>query len=77
MNTARITSSFRLRAGGMTASNVRNVCKTNSDMPSVSLLKQFVTELTLGQLLQIGVVSMNRRQSVSIPTQLKILIPIS
>ena len=24
----------------MTASNIRNVCKTNSDMPSASLLKQ-------------------------------------
>ena len=31
---------FWLRAGQMTASNIRNVCKTNSDMPSVSLLKQ-------------------------------------
>ena len=31
---------FRLRAGPMTASNIRHVCKTNSDMPSVSLLKK-------------------------------------
>ena len=48
MNTARITSSFRLRAGGMTASNVRNVCKTNSDMPSVSLLKQICYRTNFG-----------------------------
>lgn len=31
---------FRLRFSRMTASNIRNVCKINSNRPSVSILKQ-------------------------------------
>ena len=55
-----------LRAGRMTTSNIRNVCKTNSDMPSVSLLKKICYRTKFRSVTTDGFVSMNSWQSVSI-----------
>ena len=55
-----------LRTGRMTTSNIRNVCKTNSDMPSVSLLKKICYRTKFRSVTTDGFVSMNSWQSVSI-----------
>ena len=55
-----------LRTGRMTTSNIRNVCKTNSDMPSVSLLKKICYRTKFRSVTTDGFVRMNSWQSVSI-----------